>query len=62
MSLKHALYTIYAIHLIQPNRERMVQLENFVMMRWEAEATVVPAESRFLLGKYFYLEMLLFTQ
>jgi len=26
-------------------KERMVQLDNFVMMRWEAEATVVPAES-----------------
>ena len=25
----------------------MIQLDNFVMMRWEAEATVVPAESRF---------------
>ena len=24
----------------------MVQLDNFVMMRWEAEATVIPAESR----------------
>ena len=25
----------------------MIQLDNFVMMRWESEATVVPAESRF---------------
>ena len=34
-------------------RERMVQLDNFVMMRWEAEATVVPAESRFLFRNRF---------
>ena len=27
-------------------RDRMIQLDNFVMMRWEAEATVIPAESR----------------
>jgi len=26
-------------------RDRMIQLDNFVMMRWEAEATVIPAES-----------------
>ena len=34
----------------------MVQLDNFVMMRWDAEATVVPAESRSLrlLLDFFY--------
>ena len=37
------------------NRERMVQLDNFVMMRWEAEATVVPAESRFQQIHFFLL-------
>ena len=37
------------------NRERMVQLDNFVMMRWEAEATVVPAESRFQQKQFFQL-------
>ena len=31
----------------------MVQLDNFVMMRWEAEATVVPAESRFSANTIF---------
>ena len=36
-------------------RERMVQLDNFVMMRWEAEATVVPAESRFQQKNFFQL-------
>ena len=33
----------------------MVQLDNFVMMRWEAEATVVPAESRFQQKHFFQL-------
>merc|ERR1712210_192359 len=37
---------IYTIQfLTRFKRERMVQLDNFVMMRWDAEATVVPAES-----------------
>ena len=27
-------------------RERMIQLDNFVMMQWDADATIIPVESR----------------
>ena len=46
-NLKHTHHVMHNIHTIHDlKRERMVQLDNFVMMRWEAEATVIPPESR----------------